>query len=156
VQSTLPGVNLVSRIPTGLFRDTMSFRIGANYPVTTSTRTSIILRTGIAAEPTMLAGKIQGRTNLVDGDKLTVGLGATFVAKNMLGKALRIGFGGNGQFVSDFVQEKRSCQTTPCPETSVAGPDASSPSSNITNPGYPRLSASGALFTLSLGVGVDF
>ncbi|MBK9266676.1 MAG: outer membrane protein transport protein [Polyangiaceae bacterium] len=156
VQSTLPGVNLVSRIPSKLFRDTMSFRIGSNYSIATSARTKLVLRAGIAAEPTILAGNIQGRTNLVDGDKLTLGLGATFALKNARGNTLRIGLGGNGQFVSEFNQEKRPCQTAPCPETTVAGPDANSPSTGITNPGYPRLTASGALFTLSLGVGADF
>jgi hypothetical protein len=156
VQSTLPGVNLVSRLPTGMFRDTMSFRIGSNYTWKTSTRTNLVLRAGVAFEPTILSGKIQGRTNLVDGDKLTVGLGATFIVRKFLGKTLRFGLGGNGQFVSAFQQDKRTCQTLPCPESTVVGTDANDPSANITNPGYPRLHASGGLITLSLGVGVDF
>jgi len=156
VQSTLPGVNLISRVPAGLFRDTMSLRIGSNYTLTTSAKTNLVLRAGIAAEPTILSGKIQGRTNLVDGDKLTVGLGATLVIKNLQGKTLRIGLGANGQFVSAFQQDKRTCSALPCPESTVVGPDANDPSAGITNPGYPRLAASGMLFTSSLGVGVDF
>lgn len=156
VQSTLPGVNLVSRIPTGLFRDTLSVRIGSNYTFTTSAKTNLVLRAGVAAEPTILSGKIQGRTNLVDGDKLTIGLGATFLVKNWHKKTLRFGLGGNGQFVSEFQQDKRTCQALPCPESAVVGPEAADPSAGITNPGYPRLTASGAFFTLSLGVGVDF
>lgn len=156
VQSTLPGVNLVSRIPVGLFRDTMSVRIGSNFTLTTSTRTNLVLRAGIAVEPTILSGRVQGRTNLVDGDKLTLGVGGTFVVNNWHGKTFRFGLGGNGQFVSAFEEDKRTCTALPCPESAVVGPDATDPSGGITNPGYPRLTASGALFTLSLGVGVDF
>ncbi len=156
VQSTLPGVNLVSRFPSRLFRDTMSFRLGSNHTWTTSTRTNFVLRAGIAFEPTILSGNIQGRTNLVDGDKLTVGLGATWIVNNLVGKSLRFGLGGNGQFGSTFQQDKRTCPAVPCPESTVVGPDANDPSAGITNPGYPSLFASGAMFTLSLGVGVDF
>jgi hypothetical protein len=156
VQSTLPGVNLVSRLPTGLFRDTVTVRVGSNYTFNTSTKTNLVVHAGIAAEPTILSGKIQGRTNLVDGNKLTLGAGATFLVKNWYGKTLRFGLGGNGQLVSAYHQDKRTCQAVPCPESTVVGPDAADPSAGITNPGYPRLTASGALVTLSLGVGVDF
>jgi len=154
VQSTLPGVNLVSRSSPRFFRDTMSFRIGGHQPWRTSATTSLVLRAGIAAEPTNLAGALQGMTNLVDGNKLTLGLGATF-AKHVLGKTVRIGFGASGQFVSGFTQDKQPCQAVPCPVTTVAGPDPNRPSTGITNPGYPRLTASGALFSFSLGAGVD-
>lgn len=156
VSSTLPGVNLVSRLPSGLFRDTLSFRLGANHLLKTSSTTNLGLRGGIAFEPTMLSGKTQGETNLVDGDKFTIGLGATFAIQNIIGKTLRFGLGANGQFVSEFNQDKRTCLALPCAETTVVGPDAQNPSAGITNPGYPHLRASGALFTLSLGAGVDF
>lgn len=156
VQSTLPGVNLVSRIPTGLFRDTMSLRVGSNYTFTTSAKTNLVLRAGLAAEPTILSGKIQGRTNLVDGDKITVGIGATFVIKVWPGKTVRVSIGGNGQFVATFQQDKRTCAALPCGESTVVGPDATAPNVGITNPGYPRLEASGSLYTVSLGVGGDF
>jgi long-subunit fatty acid transport protein len=156
VQSTLPGVNLVSRTPKGLFRDTMSFRVGSNYILKASSKTNLVLRSGIAFEPTILSGNTQGRTNLVDGNKLTVGLGATFILKDWHGKTLRFDLGGNGQFVSAFQQDKRSCHALPCPESTVVGADANNPSAGITNPGYPRLYASGTLFTVSLGAGVDF
>lgn len=156
VQSTLPGVNLVSRLPTGLFRDTMSFRLGSNYSLRTSATTNLVLRAGVAFEPTILTGKVQGRTNLVDGDKFTMGLGVSFVMQNVLGKALRLGIGASGQFVTEFQQDKHPCMALPCAESTVVGPDADDPSSGITNPGYPSLHARGALFALSLGVGVDF
>ncbi len=156
VQSTLPGVNLVSRLPSGLFRDTMSFRLGSNYTLDTGVNKKFILRGGVAFEPSMMSGVLQGRTNLVDGHKFTVGAGATFVLQNWIGKALLVGIGGNSQFVSAFNQEKRVCAAVPCAENTVVGPDADNPSAGITNPGYPRLQASGAWIGLSLGVGVEF
>jgi hypothetical protein len=156
VQSNLPGVNLISRPTFGLFRDTVTMRVGSNHEFLTSRKTSLIVRGGVAFEPTMLSGQTQGRTNLVDGNKLTVGLGASFVLRNIVGKTLRFNLGGNGQFLSAFEQAKRTCSALPCPASTVVGPDADHPSAGITNPGYPILRASGAFFTLALGVGVDF
>ncbi|HRI70186.1 MAG TPA: hypothetical protein PK156_38410 [Polyangium sp.] len=156
VQSTLPGVNLVSRSPSGLFRDTMSFRLGSNYSRRLSAKTNLVLRAGLAFEPTILTGQRQGRTNLVDGDKFTIGLGASVVLQNLIGKALRLGIGGNSQFLSPFQQDKLACSALPCPESTVVGLDANNPSSNITNPGYPSLRAGGAFITLSSSAGVDF
>lgn len=156
VQSTLPGVNLVSRLPSHLFRDTMSFRVGSNYTIHASSNTNVILRGGLAFETTMLNGTLQGRTNLVDGNKFTVGAGATFVVRDWIGKALHLGVGANSQFVSAFHQEKRLCSSVPCAENTVVGPDANNPRADITNPGYPQLQAKGAWLTLALGIGVDF
>lgn len=155
VQSNLPGVNLISRPTSGLFRDTVSMRIGGEFPVSLRKNAQLIFRGGLGFEPTMLSGKTQGRTNLVDGDKITVGLGASASLRNVVGKTLQFSFGANGQFLSDFEQAKRTCAALPCPESTVVGPDASNPGANITNPGYPILKASGSVFTLSFGVGVE-
>ena len=103
----------------------------------------------------MLKSAPQGRTNLVDGDKLSLGLGATFVAKNFIGKVFRIGLGGNAQILSAYAENKIVCRASPCPETTVTGPDANDPAAGVTNPGYPKLTASGSFFTLALGLGVD-
>lgn len=156
VQSNLPGVNLVSRPTSGLFRDTVTMRVGGNHSFTIRKNADIVLRGGIGFDPTILSGKTQGRTNLVDGDKVTTGLGASVVLRNVIGKVLQMSLGANAQFLSDFEQVKRTCVALPCPDSTVAGPDANNPSAGITNPGYPSLKASGAVFALSLGVGVEF
>ncbi|MDI3288278.1 hypothetical protein [Polyangium sp. 15x6] len=100
VRSTLPGVNLGSRPIGRLFRDVVSLRIASSVRFDLGKQRTLVLRAGAGGEPTMMTSAPQGRTNLVDGDKLTVGLGATLVLTNVLAKALRIGLGGNGQFVS--------------------------------------------------------
>ena len=100
VRSTLPGVNLGSRPIGSLFRDVISLRLASNVRFELGKRTTLVLRAGAGGEPTMLKNTRQGRTNLVDGDKLTLGLGATLVLKEVVAKNLRIGLGCNGQFVA--------------------------------------------------------
>ncbi len=155
VKSTLPGVNLESRVPQALFRDVVSLRIGASRSFALSTHADLVLRLGAGIDPTMLRTTQQGQTNLVDGDKFSFGFGSTLVLPDFLTKQMRIGFGGNGQLLSAYSQEKVVCKVTPCPETTVTGSDPSDPDNIVKNPGYPRLSASGSFWTFSLGVGFD-
>jgi len=155
VRSTLPGVNLALRAPARLFRDTVSAKVASSVPLSMGANSSLVLRASAGFEPTILKNTQQGRTNLVDGDKLGVGVGATLVWKNLVGKALRLGFGAQGHFLSTYSQDKIACASVPCGEGTVAGPSAANPSANIDNPGYPRLKGGGNFFTLSLGVGVD-
>jgi hypothetical protein len=103
----------------------------------------------------MLDSFQQGATNLVDGDKLLAGLGATFALRGVIPATLRFGAGANVQRVFPYGQDKRVCTAAPCPLDTVAGPEATHPAQGITNPGYPRLSGQGAFFAMSLGIGVE-
>jgi hypothetical protein len=155
VKATLPGVNLASRLPEGMWRDVISLRLAASVRLDVGKRSLLVLRMGVGGEPTIMKSVRQGRTNLVDGDKASVGLGATLVLRDILPKTVRVGLGASGQFVGAYAEDKVACMSQPCPAWTVVGPDGNDPGANIDNPGYPRLEASGSFWTTSLGLGVD-
>ena len=155
VRATLPGVDVASSLPTRPARDVVSLRAAGTYRFDVGARSDIVLRAGLGFEPTMLGPKAQGVTNLVDGDKLLAGLGASFALRGVLPVTLRISLGANVTRVFPFAEDKRACVVAPCSLGTVSGPDATRPSEGITNPGYPRLEGQGAFFSTALGLGVD-
>jgi hypothetical protein len=73
----------------------------------------------------------------------------------VLPRTVRLSAGLGVTGVLDRTIEKRACTSAPCPPGTVAGPDPANPSQGIDDPGFPRLTSGGALWTGSLGVGVD-
>jgi hypothetical protein len=156
VRASLPGLDIASKLPEGIARDVVSLRAAASYRVAIGAAAELTLHAGAGAEPTMLKGLPQGRTNLIDGDKILGGLGISLAVRDVLAmRAVRVGVGLGTQVVLASSQEKRACAAVPCPPDTVAGPDATNPSVGIENPGFPRLEGGGALWVGSLGIGVD-
>jgi opacity protein-like surface antigen len=154
VHATLPGVNVTSALPGSVARDVVSLRGAATYTIPVLARSEVVLRAGLGFEPSMLKRAEQGVQNLVDGDKVLGGLGATF-ALRVLPATLRFGLGANVQGVLPYAQDKRACASTPCPADTVGGPDAAHPAVGITNPGYPSLHGGGTFWSLALGIGAE-
>lgn len=156
VTAALPGLNLGSDLPVAPARDIVSLRLAAAYRLPLTPEADLTLHGGLGAEPRMLKGDLQGRSNLLDGDKALFGLGAS-LALPRLGlpfvRALHVSAGLGAQAVLPFAQTKRACEALPCPAGTVAGPDATAPSVGITNPGFPRLEGGGAFFSASIGLG---
>jgi hypothetical protein len=155
VKATLPGVNLLSALPTKIARDVVSLRAAGSYRIGVGAQSQLVLRAGTGFEPSMLTNYRQGVTNLVDGHKLLGGLGASFALRGVLPVALRFGAGANVTRVFPYSQEKRVCTVVPCALDTVSGSDANDPGKGITNPGYPKLEGQGAFWSVSAGVGVD-
>jgi hypothetical protein len=156
VRASLPGLDIASNLPAGFARDVVSVRAAGSYRVAIGAGAEVVLRAGAGAEPSMLKGATQGRTNLVDGDKILGGVGASLALHDGLSvRAIRFGAGLGTQVVLATSQAKRACAALPCPADTVAGPDATRPSVGITNPGFPRLDAGGAFWAGSLGIEVD-
>jgi len=155
VRAELPGALLTSETSQNLFHDVPSVRAAASYAIDVGRRSEVVLRAGIGFEPSILSGAPQGFTNFVDGPKILGGLGASLALRGVLPRTLRIaaGLGVTGVLATSL--EKRACTALPCPEGTVAGPSAADPSKGITDPGYPTLTAGGALWAGSLGIGVD-
>src|SRR5262249_39346537 len=141
----------------GLFRDVVGVRGAATYRLGLGARTDVVFRLGTGLEPSIMTGAQQGRTNLLDGDKILVGGGATLSLARPAGspRAIRFGLGASTQIVTTYEQAKVACQARPCPISTVVGPDGADPSRGIQNPGYPKLSGGGAFWSMALGVGVD-
>ncbi len=145
VKATLPGVNVVSALPTAIARDVVSLRAAGTYRADVGPRADVVLRAGAGFEPSMLSSAQQGVTNLVDGDKLLLGLGATLELRSVIPATLRFGAGASVQRVFSYEQDKRLCGAATCP------PDTAS----ADNPGAPRLSGGGAFWSMALGIGVS-
>lgn len=154
VHATLPGVDITSSHPTSPARDVVSLRGALAYRLLQASRADLTLRAGAGFEPSMLKSDQQGETNLVDGDKLLLGLGAS-LALRVRAVTLHFTLGASVQRVFPFRQDKRACQAAPCGEDTVTGPDAAHPSQGIQNPGFPRLEGQGAFVSLAAGVGVS-
>jgi len=155
VHATLPGVDVGSALPADVARDVVSLRGAGTYRFDVGARSELVVRASGGFEPTMLKSGQQGTTNLVDGDKLLAGLGATFALRGFLPATLRAGLGASVQRVFPSTQTKKVCALSPCGADTVAGPDAARPDQGITNPGYPKLTGGGAFWSISLGLGVD-
>ena len=154
VHATLPAVDVASVTPPDIAHDVVSVRGAASYRFDLGDH-RLFLRGGVGFEPSMLKSFQQGETNLLDGDKVFVGVGASLELAHVVGHALRFGLGVNTTLVTTMTQDKRACVAAPCPVDSVAGPDAAHPSVGITNPGFPTLHGGGAFVTSSASVGVD-
>lgn len=154
VHATLPAVDVSSVTPPDIAHDVVSVRGAASYRFDVRDH-RLFLRGGLGFEPTMLRSFQQGETNLVDGDKIFVGVGASLELAHVVGHALRFGLGVNTTIVTTMTQDKRACVAAPCPADSVAGPDAAHPGVGVTNPGFPTLHGGGAFVTSSASVGVD-
>lgn len=155
VRAELPGLAVASPITPSLAKDTVSLRSAGVYRVDIGRVVGVALRWGLGFEPSMLRSTQQSVTNLVDGNKLLAGAGASVEVRGVIGKALRFGFGVNAQALMPYEQEKKICARTPCPEDSLAGPDPLRPSRGVSNPGFPKLTGNGVFVAGSLGIGVD-
>ncbi|MEO7327058.1 MAG: hypothetical protein ABI193_00665, partial [Minicystis sp.] len=143
----------------------VSLRGAASYGLDLGAKTRLELHGGTGFEPSMLKNLRQGRTNLLDGDKIFLGLGADLRLREPFAsardttptrvRALRFGAGLGSQIVLPTAQEKRVCAAFPCPADTVAGPDADAPGAGIDNPGFPRLTGGGSFWSASLGLGVE-
>ncbi len=133
----------------------VSLRGAGTYRFDVGARSELVVRASGGFEPSMLQSAQQGVTNLVDGDKLMGGLGATLAIRRVGPTTLRFGAGASVTRVFPYGQDKRVCAAAPCPPATVAGPDPDHPSQGVDNPGYPRLTGQGAFVSLALGVGVD-
>lgn len=155
VRAELPGALLTSQESTGLFRDVVSIRGAASYGVDVGRRSELVLHAGAGFEPSVLSGAPQGATDFVDGAKIFGGFGASLALRDVLPRTLRFAAGLGLTGVLSETIEKKACASIPCPAGTVAGPSADDPSKGITDPGYPKLTSGGVLWSGSLGIGVD-
>ncbi|MFO0761676.1 MAG: hypothetical protein U0359_34860 [Byssovorax sp.] len=165
VQASLPGVSLGSTLRAHPGRDVVSLRASATHRITLGSKADLELSGGAGAEPSMLASAPQGRTNMVDGDKLLFGLGASIVLREPFAstmdhapatvRALRFGAGAGAQVLLPYAEDKRVCQRYPCPADTIAGSDPDHPGAGIDNPGFPRLTGGGSFWSISVGLGAE-
>lgn len=155
VSATVSALSLSTHAPRDLFQDTFGGRGAAAWRAIHTDKRELKLHAGAGYETSMLSDKQQGRTNFVDGAKVLLGVGATATWRGRQGRALHLGAAFQGQLVGSYSQKKIACTQVPCAAGTVVGPDTSQPDQGITNPGYPKLDASGMVYVVSLGLGVD-
>lgn len=155
VRAELPGAVLTSEERRSLFRDVVALRGAASYGIDVGRSSEVVLSAGAGFEPSILTTARQGTTSFADGPKVFGGLGASLALRDVLPRTVRIAAGVGVTGLLDQTLEKRACSAVPCRPGTVAGPDPQSPAQGIDNPGFPRIQSGGALWTGSLGVGVD-
>ena len=155
-QATLPGVNVLSSLPGGVARDVVSLRAAGTYRLDVGARSDVVLRAGGGFEPSMLSTFQQGETNLVDGDKLLAGLGASLALRGLLPATLRFGAGASVQGVLRYAQDKQVCAAAPCARsTRSRAPTRRALRRGSPTPGTRGSRRQGAFWSMSLGIGVE-
>jgi hypothetical protein len=154
VTASLPGVQAETPPSAKPFRDTFTVRGAGSFTVPVK-RHDVIVRGGLGYERSMMTDERQGLTNWVDADKILAGAGATLVVRGALSGDLRVGLGVQAHVLPTRTFGKVACTAFPCAADTVSGPDATAPSSGITDPGYPKLKGGGVAGAAALSVGVD-
>jgi long-chain fatty acid transport protein len=154
VESELPLIGpLAGQLPDVPFKDTIAVRTGGELAVGEAVR----LRGGYGFETSPVPARQTGVTNLLDGPKHTVGLGAGFGWRTAKGKRVRLDLHVQAQLVGARTLHKEifdeSGDQEYDPWTSLRDEvedDTQSPEtlgSQISNPGYPDLDSGGQVFS---------
>jgi hypothetical protein len=163
VTSQLPLVGaLDAKPPPVAFTDTFSFRAGVEWTAFEHARVALKLRGGYGFETQAAPSSQPGVTNLLDGPKhrLAVGAGVRLRVQNV---ALRVD--GHGQL--DIVQPETLTKkiapagSHPDPSSALADEVPDDPAkpatlgTQISNPGYPSISGGGFVWALGLTLTVE-
>jgi hypothetical protein len=156
VRATLPGVLAATPEHPLSFRDTFNVKASAAHVLPAGNH-AVTLRAGAGYERSMMGGARQGATNLVDADKILLGVGATLALAGVLPSSpLRVGLGlGLHVLPTRTFPAKIACQAAPCTADSVVGPDAQAPGAGIVDPGFPTLRGGGVAGVAALSLGSD-
>ncbi len=154
VDTKVSALSLASKRPIGIFQDTFGVRAAMAWQIIRKRALESSLHFGCGYETSAIDASVQqGRSNFADGAKAIGGVGLRTRIANVFG-GLRVGVGLQVHHVGQYSQDKILCTSLPCPEGSVVGSDSSSPSRNITNPGYPQLEGGGFVYAATFGGGV--
>lgn len=154
VESELPLVGpLAGALPDVPFKDTVAIRAGGEL----ATGEVVRLRGGFGFETSPIPARQTGVTNLLDGEKYTVGLGAGFGWRRARGKRIRVDVHVQAQLVGGRSLSKEIFDENGGedydPWTSLrdeVADDDQSPETlgaQISNPGYPGLDSGGQVFS---------
>ena len=146
VSSVLPIAGPIATAPLHLqFSDAYALRVGAELVRELSPTTSLHLRRGLGVESSMLPSSQPGVTNLIDGPKLFLSVGAGLVVR---GKDFLLHIDTNAQLHivggATLVKKVDPHETDP----TVALRDSN-------NPGYPTISGGGSVWSAGLTLTVE-
>jgi hypothetical protein len=90
-----------------------------------------------------------GRTNLLDGHKIGLSLGAGLVLEHVAPRPIRIDLHASGTLVTSRRFDKRisPVETARTDPSAIADEDVGMPGDQITNPGFPWVSGEGMVFS---------
>jgi len=160
VNSALPLVGpLAGELPDVPYKDTIAARLGGE--VRAGDR--VLLRGGYGFETSPIPARQTGVTNLMDGPKHTVGLGLGVVFDRPGGKHARLDLHVQGQLVGGRTITKTIYDGTgtydawtSLRDEVVDDPgDPDTQGAQISNPGYPNLTSSGAVYSGGLTLAVE-
>lgn len=170
VSSLLPLVGtLVGDVPQVPFKDSVAVRAGVEYRVALPKGIHLPLRLGLGFESSPVPEQ-PGRTNMLDGHKLVVSGGVGVDLGTLMGRRVWVDLHLRLHAVLPRVFEKKivvpgsECPAQPSPVTpdEALGDEVPCDRTNdetlglqLSNPGYPRLRASGFVLSGGFGLGVE-
>lgn len=170
VQSVLPLVgSLTGDVPRIAFRDAVGVRAGLEYRASLPKGMTLPLRFGLGFESSPVPDQ-PGRTNMLDGHKLVVSAGIGLDLGKLLGRRVWVGLHLRAHVILPRTFEKRILAgSTECPAPVLDGgpddglidevpcdrTDDTTLGFQTSNPGYPRLRASGVVLSGSFTLGFD-
>ncbi len=167
--SSLPLVgDLETDLPDIAFHDTVTALVGAEYRLDLPRDMGLALRAGLGFENSPVPIQ-HGRTNMLDGHKITASLGMGFDLGRVVGRKIRLDAHVRATVLLPRTMDKRPYmpdEQCPAPPPGTVDPDEyllderpcdrTDPDSlgfQTSNPGYPSVSSSG--WTLSGGLSVE-
>lgn len=159
VQASLPGLSLAPRLPDANVRDTFAARAGATVrAVGASDRAYLDVHAGLGFE-SALVGPQRGRTNLVDGERVIVGLGVTYGLPRAawFPTRARLSFALQGHALVPSTSEKTLSTADDAARDpgALADEDSSLAGVQTRNPGFPTLTGGGFVGTALAAFEVD-
>lgn len=152
VEAIVNGVRIVPPVPQdGLYRNTVAIRTGGAFDHRLSEDLVLTYRLGASFEPSMIEDQ-PGRTNLIDGHKIGVGLGLGATFPRLLRRPMRIDLHGSGTLVTSRRYDKvvSPIDATREDPSALADEDATMPGDQITNPGYPWVRGGGTVWSVGI------
>ncbi|HEX2572875.1 MAG TPA: hypothetical protein VH877_25210 [Polyangia bacterium] len=163
VSAVLPILGPLSPSPPRLrFHDVVSPRVGVEIDRPLSPRWQLAVRAGAGFESSAIPARQTGITNLLDGEKgiFAAGLGTRVKAGSV---GVRVDLHGQVQVVRSRTLVKRLADpgTQPDPVDAVRDEVPDDPSRpetlgpQVSNPGWPRISGGGAVWSAGLAITVE-
>lgn len=152
VRARLPGLDASPATPDAGLRDTVAVRLGGTVRLDYLRRRAVELRAGLGFE-TAMVGDQPGRTNLFDGERVVVGLGAGVELPRFWDLDVRLNLAGQLHHLVSRTYTKRVASPAEAARDpgALADEDAATPGVQTTNPGYPSITGGGQAWTVTFG-----
>jgi hypothetical protein len=158
VSSTLPVAGEINgELPTPSFSDIWTVHAGAEHRVLETRHVELRLRAGAGYDPSPIPANQPGVTNLMDGAKVVLALGAGLRLRRVLPRPVTVDAHFGLHLVAERTYVKRFLGTGEArdPMNGLSDEDPNTAGDQTSNPGYPSISGGGHVWAASVLFGVE-